>query len=172
MSYEFLADVIVVIHFLYVGYVFFGQLAILAGIALGWQWIRNPWFRWSHLIMIGIVAGEALVEFECPLTTWENHLREVIWARNMTGTIGLLGSPMGQGPFLAAPLVWKTSSPRWSNTFIGDWLDHVVFSLPANLLNYIYIGFTLLVLATFILAPPRLRKRPAPAEAKQPAKIT
>ena len=72
---EVLANCVVVIHLAYMGYVIFGQLAIMIGWVLRWQWIRNPWFRISHLIMILIVAFEAIVEFKCPLTTWEENLR-------------------------------------------------------------------------------------------------
>src|SRR5207244_2554023 len=77
--YTFLADAIVAVHLVYVGYVVLGQLAIMAGVLMKWHWIRNPAFRWSHLAMICIVAAEAIVNFECPLTTWERHLRKVEW---------------------------------------------------------------------------------------------
>jgi hypothetical protein len=76
MVYQILADIVVAIHFAYVAYVVFGELLILIGIPLRWQWIRNFWFRIVHLIMILIVVAEAAVHFECPLTTWEYQLRE------------------------------------------------------------------------------------------------
>src|SRR5262249_49927579 len=66
MSYGFWADVIVAIHVAYVGYVVVGQLAILIGLALKWQWVRNPWFRVTHLIAISIVAAEAIIGMQCP----------------------------------------------------------------------------------------------------------
>jgi hypothetical protein len=70
-----LADIIVVIHFAYIAFVVVGQLGIMVGYLAGWQWIRNPWFRLVHLAMIAIVVVEAMVQFECPLTTWERDLR-------------------------------------------------------------------------------------------------
>src|SRR4051794_18630119 len=70
------ADAISLVHLAYVSIVVFGQLAIMIGWPLGWRWIRNPWFRSIHLVMILIVAVEATVDFECPLTTWELRLRE------------------------------------------------------------------------------------------------
>src|SRR5436190_15427187 len=70
-----LADAIVAVHLGYIAFVIFGQLAILIGWPLGWGWIRNPWFRMIHLAMILIVVGEAMVEYRCPLTTWEGALR-------------------------------------------------------------------------------------------------
>ena len=54
--YGLLADLVVIVHFAYVGFVVIGQLLILIGIVLRWQWIRNPWFRLIHLAMILIVA--------------------------------------------------------------------------------------------------------------------
>ena len=71
MIYLILADIIVAIHFAYVSYVVVGELLIILGILLKWQWIRNFWFRVSHLAMIVVVALEAVVGFRCPLTTWE-----------------------------------------------------------------------------------------------------
>lgn len=72
---EFFANVIVAIHLGYLVYVIGGMLAILLGMALRWQWIRNPWFRLTHMAMILIVAFEAVLGFWCPLTTWEHELR-------------------------------------------------------------------------------------------------
>src|SRR5450755_2931836 len=73
--YALLADCLVVIHLAYISFVIFGQLAIMIGWPLGWRWIRNPWFRISHLAMILIVAVEAMADYECPFTTWERNLR-------------------------------------------------------------------------------------------------
>src|SRR5437764_14821538 len=76
-GYAILADAIVAAHVAYVSFVILGQLAILIGWPLGWKWIRNPWFRMIHLLMILIVVVESLpfVKYECPLTTWEYELR-------------------------------------------------------------------------------------------------
>src|SRR5262249_21746997 len=75
MWYGYLADVIVALHVAYVGFILFGQLAIMIGAALKWRWIRNPWFRIGHLTAIVIVAAEALLGIACPLTVWEDELR-------------------------------------------------------------------------------------------------
>ena len=71
-----LADLIVVFHAAYVSFVVLGLVAILVGIAFRWKWVRNPWFRWIHITMIGIVVAEALAGIPCPLTVWERQLRE------------------------------------------------------------------------------------------------
>ncbi len=65
---KLLADLIVVFHAAYVSFVVFGLVAILIGAALRWEWVRNFWFRASHLTMIGIVVLEALFGITCPLT--------------------------------------------------------------------------------------------------------
>ncbi len=130
MPYGFLADVIVAAHLVYVSFVVFGQLAIFAGVIFKWSWIRNPWFRFLHLAMISIVALEAILDITCPLTTWEDSLRR------------LAHQPVEEG------------------TFIGRLLHNLMFfDGPAWVFTTCYIGFALLVLGTFVLAPPRWRKR-------------
>lgn len=55
-----MADAIVGVHVAYVSYVAIGQLLIWLGPAMHWRWVRNPWFRWTHLIAIVIVGREAI----------------------------------------------------------------------------------------------------------------
>ena len=69
-----LSDLVVVIHLAYVTFVTVGFVLISAGAWLGWQWIRNPLFRWLHLGCIGLVAVEAVAGVICPLTLLENRL--------------------------------------------------------------------------------------------------
>lgn len=70
-----IADAILAVHFLIVAFNVGGLLAVWIGAALGWHWIRNPWFRYAHLAAIGFVAAEALLGVACPLTVWEDVLR-------------------------------------------------------------------------------------------------
>ena len=70
-----IADAILVVHFGIVLFIVGGLVAVWIGAALGWRWIRNPWFRYAHLGAIVVVAGEALVGIACPLTLWEDALR-------------------------------------------------------------------------------------------------
>jgi hypothetical protein len=134
MAYRLLADLIVAVHVAYVGYVVIGQLLIWAGIPLRWRWVRNPWFRWTHLAMIGIVALEAVFGVSCPLTEWERDLR-----------IAAGQQASGQ-------------------SFVGRLLhDLIHFNAPEWVFTILHIGFAVLVLGTFILFPPRFRRgRPAP----------
>jgi hypothetical protein len=70
-----IADLLVVVHFAIVLYIVGGLLAVWAGAALGWRWVRDPWFRYSHLAAIAYVAAEGLLGIACPLTVWEDLLR-------------------------------------------------------------------------------------------------
>ena len=142
MWYSYLADFVVGAHVLYVGYVVLGQLAILAGILLRWGWVRNPWFRWTQLLMILIVAFEAIMGITCPLTRWEDNLR------------ALAGQHVESGSFIGRALH-----------------DLMFFTAPEWVFNLCYLAFALLVLATFVFAPPRgLRRKAAPAEPAQPGR--
>lgn len=70
-----IADLLVVVHFAIVVYIVGGLLAVWTGAALGWRWVRDPWFRYSHLAAIAYVAAEGLLGIACPLTVWEELLR-------------------------------------------------------------------------------------------------
>ncbi|HEX4592228.1 MAG TPA: DUF2784 domain-containing protein [Gemmataceae bacterium] len=130
MAYRLLADLIVTIHSAYVAFVVVGQVLILVGWWRGWRWVRNFWFRVMHLIAIGIVALEAIFDVACPLTTWEQRLRE------------MAGDQVSRG------------------TFIGDLLDKLIFiDAPPWAFTVAYVAFALLVAATFYFAPPRRRAR-------------
>jgi hypothetical protein len=126
MGYRLLADLVVAVHFAYVTFVVVGQLLILVGVLRRWRWVRNFWFRVAHLVAIAVVAGEALLGIACPLTEWESSLR-------------VLGG-----------------TPNRGGTFIGNLLhDLLFFHAPEWVFTTAYVAFALLVLATFVLAPPR-----------------
>ena len=132
MVYSLLADVVVGVHVAYVSYVVFGQLLIWLGLLRRWSWIGNPWFRWTHLVMILIVGGEAVLDIECPLTRWERSLREAA-GQAVSG-----------------------------ESFVGRLLHELIFvDWSPWVVNALHIIFALVVLGTFVLAPPR--RRPAPA---------
>ena len=80
-----IADAILVVHFLIVLFIVGGLVAVWLGAALGWGWIRNPWFRYAHLGAIGFVAAEALLGIACPLTVWEDMLRGGVGAESFVG---------------------------------------------------------------------------------------
>jgi polyferredoxin len=71
-----MADLVLIVHFAFVAFVVGGLALVWIGAALGWRWVRNFWFRIAHLLAILFVAGEALVGVMCPLTIWEDALRD------------------------------------------------------------------------------------------------
>ena len=126
MAYGFLADLLVAIHTAYVAFVILGMAAILAGAIFRWSWVRNPWFRWGHLLAIVIVGLEAVLGITCPLTEWENVLR-ILAGQEASGT-----------------------------SFIGRCLHGTIFvNISEGVLAGCHIGFALLVLTTFCFVPPR-----------------
>jgi hypothetical protein len=131
MGYGLLADAVVAVHVGFVALVLFGQLVIIAGAALRWGWVRNLWFRVIHLVCIAIVVIESLAGVPCPLTVWEDRLRE------------LAGQSVEEG------------------TFIGRFMHNILFyEAEPWVFTTAYVSFGALVLATFVLAPPRRKVRP------------
>jgi polyferredoxin len=79
------ADALLVLHFAIVVFIIGGLALTWTGAALGWAWIRNPWFRYLHLGAIAFVAAEALLGIACPLTVWEDMLRGNMRAESFIG---------------------------------------------------------------------------------------
>src|SRR6478752_1996759 len=92
-----LADGVLVIHIAFVVFVVLGLLVILWGGFRGWKWIRNPWFRATHLVGIGLVVVQAWFGIVCPLTVLEMHLRD------------------------------KAGDATYDGTFIAHWLRRLLF---------------------------------------------
>jgi hypothetical protein len=129
LFYRMLADLVVAVHFAYVAFVVVGLVLTLAGAVLHWNWVRNFRFRAIHLAMIGAVVAEAWCGVVCPLTIWENRLRE------------LAGQATYRGGFVAKVLH-----------------DTMYFEAEEWVFTLGYTLFGLAVLLTFLLAPPRLPK--------------
>lgn len=72
-----LADVVLIIHFIYVLFVVGSLPVIWVGGYFKRPFVRNPWFRYLHLAAILFVVAESLIGVACPLTVLENALREV-----------------------------------------------------------------------------------------------
>lgn len=125
--YGFLADLMVAIHVGYVGYVVVGQLVIWAGWAMGRQFVRNFWFRATHLLAIAIVAYEELMDIRCPLSVWEEYFRE----------------KAGQVPS--------------GETFLGRMLHSLLFyDFDKSIFTAIYYTTLAVVLLTLVFCRPRL----------------
>ena len=130
MSNLLLADIIAIIHLGYVSYVVLGFILIVAGIILRWKWIRNLPFRITHLLAIVGVACEALLGVNCPLTVLEFKLR------------------------------YALNPSEKEVSFIGTIVDSLLFyDAPGWLFTIIYTAFAIVVVITFIIAPPTRRSR-------------
>jgi len=137
--YSLLADLVVVIHAAYVAFVVLGELTILAGWLLRWSWVRNFAFRVSHLVLIGVVAAESLIDITCPLTDLEDWLRRL------------------------------ASQPVEKGTFIGRWMHELIFiDAPSWAFTLAYCLFAALVAATLYLIPPRWPARTGTTSNKHP----
>ena len=127
--YGFMADFIVGVHVAYVGFVVLGQAAIWIGWTLGRRWVRNIWFRLTHLTMMAVVVAEQIMDIRCPLSTWEEHFRTLA-GQDATG-----------------------------ETFLGRMLHNLIFiDAEPRAFDAIYFGFGSIVLLTLLLCPPRIRK--------------
>ena len=119
------ADAILIIHLAFVIYVVFGLLAIYVGHFLKWSWIRNFWFRISHLVAIGIVVLQSWLGIICPLTIWEISLRK------------------------------EAGDATYSGSFIQHWLQKILYySAPEWVFVLSYTVFGCLVLANWFIIKP------------------
>ena len=145
MWYGIAADLMVAIHVAYVAFVIFGQLAIVVAAPMKWQWARNPWFRFLHLIAIAVVAYEAIYHIRCPLSVWEEQLRA-------------LGGQTFDG----------------SDTFMGRILHNVLFvdNMPEIAFTIGYCAMAILVVQGLIMYPPRWFRTSRKAEAVAPVPAT
>ncbi len=134
MNPALLADLIVAVHLAIVLFVILGLFCIVLGGFLRWGWVRNPFFRLAHLGLITFVAvqGAGLGQL-CPLTVWENELRR----------------EAGEGGY--------------AGSFVGRLCHEVLFvDVRQETLNWVYVAFALLVLATLLWVRPRWRRHPRP----------
>jgi hypothetical protein len=67
MAYRVLAELVVVVHLVYLAF-------IAVGGVLAWRWRR---LIWPHLIALGVAFASVTVGFDCPLTNLEKWLRRL-----------------------------------------------------------------------------------------------
>lgn len=126
MSYQFLADVVLLVHFGFVLFVVGGLLAIVAGNAAGWRWVNGRVFRFAHLGAIAFVVLQSWLGQMCPLTLAES------WLRLRAGGAG------------------------YSRSFIEQWVHQILFFDAAPwVFGAIYTVFGLAVVLAWWRFPPR-----------------
>lgn len=125
-SYLLIADALLVTHVLFVAFVICGLPAIIAGGLLSWSWVRNPWFRLTHLVSIAVVVVQSWFGVICPLTTWEMAYRA------------------------------RVQGVTYAGSFISHWLGKILYyQLPAWTFVVAYSVFGGLVLASWYWVRPR-----------------
>lgn len=121
-----LADIVLTLHVAFVVFVVIGLLLILIGGFCRWNWIRNPWFRVSHLAAIGLVVVQAWLGIVCPLTVLEMYLRE------------------------------RAGDETYSGTFVSHWLHQLLYyDAPPWVFIVCYTVFGLAVAGSWLKFRPR-----------------
>ena len=119
------ADALLFAHVLFVIFVIVGLILILVGRLFSWSWVRNPWFRMTHLIAIVVVVLQSWLGATCPLTLWEMELRS------------------------------KAGDVVYAGSFIAHWLEDLLyFHAPGWVFVACYTTFGLLVLVSWFWVRP------------------
>jgi len=120
------ADAILLLHALFAGFVAIGLVLILIGKARRWLWVRNPWFRLTHLIAIAVIVAQSWLGVLCPLTTIEMALRS------------------------------RAGDTVYTGSFIAHWLERVLYyQAPAWVFVVFYTAFAVVVAASWYWVRPR-----------------
>lgn len=121
-----LANLILALHAAIVAFVVVSLPLIVIGGCLGWRWIRHRGFRLVHLATIGFVAIQSWLGEICPLTVWEQQLRE------------------------------RAGQSGYQGGFIEHWLSQLIFfNAPSWVFVAGYSLFALAVAAAWWRWPPR-----------------
>jgi len=125
-----LADLILGAHAAFAAFIVVGLPLIFGGACLGWNWVRNAWFRCLHLAAITVVVALSWLQLPCPLTVWESRLRHL------------------------------EGSHVYPEGFIPFWLHRVLFyQADTWVFTTLYTAFAVAVIASWILCPPRFKQR-------------
>jgi len=120
-----LADIVLVIHFLFIAFVVLGQVLIVIGGVRHWAWVRSFRFRITHILAIAIVVLQDWLHMLCPLTVWENALRRA------------------------------AGEPGYPGAFVGYWVGQVVYyEAPPWVFTVAYTLFGAIVLVSWFLVKP------------------
>lgn len=123
---RWLADLVLVVHVGIVLFVVLGQLAIVLGGWQGWAWVRHFGLRVTHLALIAIVVLQAWLGRICPLTIWEQTLRQ------------------------------QAGETSYSDSFVEHWLSRLIFfDAPWWVFVAAYSAFAVVVVLSWIWFPPK-----------------
>ena len=126
-----LADLVLLVHALFVGFVVLGFGAILVGLVRRQPWARSPLLRYAHLAAIAVVVVQSWFGVACPLTTLETALRV------------------------------RAGQTGYDQSFIQDWLWRVLFyEAESWVFTTVYTVFGAAVVLVWWFAPPTRRRLP------------
>jgi hypothetical protein len=129
MPYLLAADAVLLLHVSFVVFVVAGLALILAGGLMSWAWVRNWWFRVTHLAAIGVVVLQSWLGVICPLTKLEMALRD------------------------------RAGDTTYAGGFVSHWLETILYyRAPAWVFAVVYTAFGALVLLSWFWVPPRRRR--------------
>jgi hypothetical protein len=124
-AFGVLADVVLALHVLLVGFVVGGLVLVVLGNLRGWRWVNNLWFRIAHLAAIVTVVAESWLGIVCPLTTLE------MWLRAQSGAAG------------------------YSGGFVEHWLQRLLYyDAPPSVFVVVYTAFGVAVAVSWWYFPP------------------
>ena len=124
--YQNLADLVLLLHALFVVFVVAALLLTIVGGYRQWLWVRNWWFRVVHLVGIAVVVAQSWAGLLCPLTTLE------MWLRGRAGDV------------------------QYNGSFIQYWLERFLYyAVPEWVFVVVYTAFSLLVIITWVRFPPQ-----------------
>ena len=134
-----LADAVLALHAGVVAFAVLGTIAILVGGWRHWAWVRRRGFRVAHLALVAVIALQAWLGRVCPLTTWEQALRN------------------------------RAGQATYGESFMEHWLSRLIFfDAPWWIFVAAYTAFAALVAACWWRVPPRPRSARAPQAQKKP----
>ena len=120
------ADAILLLHVLFVAFVVIGMVLIFIGKVRVWSWVRNPWFRLTHLAAITVVVAQSWLGLICPLTTIEMALRS------------------------------RAGDALYSGSFIAHWLETILYyQLQPWVFVVCYMAFGAVVVVSWFWIRPR-----------------
>lgn len=132
-GYQLLADAVLTLHAMVVGFVVGGLVLIVAGNLRGWQWVNRLGFRLAHVVAIAFVVAESWLGLVCPLTSLE------MWLRSQA-RLGIDGG---------------VDADTYAGSFIGHWLQRLLYyEAPGWVFTAAYSVFGLAVVASWWYFPP------------------
>ena len=124
--YRMVADAVLLLHVVFVSFVIFGLVLVVAGGVLKWHWVRNPWFRLCHLLAIFVVVIQSWLGIICPLTTFEMMLRS------------------------------RAGDAVYPGSFVAHWLEAILYyQAPGWVFAAIYTLFGAVVVGSWFWIRPR-----------------